>query len=247
MELDLEFDLYDCDLNNVSNQPGSMFAHQNMFYDFYDFEDEEEELGGIILFNFKNIVGIYIYIYIYIYIIGNITPTPSRTEFGGDPLDGPEEFEMTKLLHSNTNTGGDQNSGLDEDGLDCEVVFRRKNTNHEIQHENGNDRNEKMVLSRTSDLTASITSNDLTIRGFDSPTIYYKASTAANGGPVSKSFTTTGYNDDEDELDGGIDSGEGGGSNSGFSETDTLLSTRKASHILNLTHIEDNDICFADD
>ena len=44
MELDLEFDLYDCDLNNViaSNQPGSMFAHQNMFYDFYDFEDEEE-------------------------------------------------------------------------------------------------------------------------------------------------------------------------------------------------------------
>ena len=47
MELDLEFDLYDCDLNNVSNQPGSMFAHQNMFYDFYDFEDEEEEELGI--------------------------------------------------------------------------------------------------------------------------------------------------------------------------------------------------------
>lgn len=44
MELDLEFDLYDCDLNNViaSNQPGSMFAHQNNFYDFYDFEDDED-------------------------------------------------------------------------------------------------------------------------------------------------------------------------------------------------------------
>ena len=44
MELDLEFDLYDCDLNNViaSNQPGSMFAHQNNFYDFYDFEDDDD-------------------------------------------------------------------------------------------------------------------------------------------------------------------------------------------------------------
>ena len=45
MELDLEFDLYDYDLNNViaSNQPGSMFA-QNTYYDFYDF-DEDEDLG----------------------------------------------------------------------------------------------------------------------------------------------------------------------------------------------------------
>ena len=42
---DLEFDLYDYDLNNViaSNQPGSMFA-QNTYYDFYDF-DEDEDLG----------------------------------------------------------------------------------------------------------------------------------------------------------------------------------------------------------
>ena len=43
MELDLEFDLYDCDLNNViaSNQPGSMFAHQNAYYDYYDFDDDD--------------------------------------------------------------------------------------------------------------------------------------------------------------------------------------------------------------
>ena len=46
MELDLEFDLYDCDLNNVSNQPGSMFAHQNAYYDYYDFEDEEDNALG---------------------------------------------------------------------------------------------------------------------------------------------------------------------------------------------------------
>ena len=148
---------------------------------------------------------------------------------------------MTNLLHDNTIVGGGQNNDLDQDGLDCEVVFRRKNRNQERQHENTN---EKMVLSRTSDLTASITSNDLTIRGFDSPTIYYKVACNA---PTSKSVASMGCNEEEDELDGGIDSGEGGGSNGGFSETDTLLSTRKASHILNLTHIEDNDICFADD
>ena len=50
MELDLEFDLYDCDLNNViaSNQPGSMFAHQNAYYDYYDFEDDEDDALGTV-------------------------------------------------------------------------------------------------------------------------------------------------------------------------------------------------------
>ena len=52
MELDLEFDLYDCDLNNIiaSNQPGSMFAHQNTYYDYYDFDDADDDLGILIYF-----------------------------------------------------------------------------------------------------------------------------------------------------------------------------------------------------
>ena len=32
-DIDLEYDLYDCDLNNVSAQPGSMFAHATYFFD----------------------------------------------------------------------------------------------------------------------------------------------------------------------------------------------------------------------
>ena len=55
MELDLEFDLYDCDLNNViaSNQPGSMFAHQNAYYDYYDYEDDDEDVLGIKYYLYK--------------------------------------------------------------------------------------------------------------------------------------------------------------------------------------------------
>ena len=73
-----------------------------------------------------------------------------------------------------TNNKGNRNL-FDEKELDCEVVIRRKkNSNDRDKEQNGNEDN-KMLMSRTSDLTASITSNDLTIRAFDSPTIYYKA------------------------------------------------------------------------
>jgi len=128
------------------------------------------------------------------------------------------------------------------------VIRRKKNSNERNQEQNGNEEN-KMLMSRTSDLTASITSNDLTIRAFDSPTIYYKAT---NDGSTPKSLRKEGsiecYDNDEDDFDGDdIDSGGGGSNSGGFSETDTLLSSKKTSHILNLTHIEDNDICFADD
>ena len=34
-DIDLEYDLYDCDLNNVSAQPGSMFAHAT-YHHYYD-------------------------------------------------------------------------------------------------------------------------------------------------------------------------------------------------------------------
>ena len=176
-------------------------------------------------------------------IIGNITPTPSRT---GEHLKYGEEFEMTQLLPSSKKE--DRNDSFDN-GLDCEVVIRKKNPKmpKELEEENGNN---KMVLSRTSDLTASITSNEFTIRGLDSPNVYCKQTTAIKGASthVIEKKNSIGYDnnddDDYDEID--RDSG-GGGSNSGFSETDTLLCTRKASQILNLTHIEDNDICFADD
>ena len=160
-------------------------------------------------------------------------------------------IEMTRLMPNNekeTNDKDNRNS-FDEKELDCEVVIRRKkNSNDRNQEQNGNEDN-KMLMSRTSDLTASITSNDLTIRAFDSPTIYYKAT---NDILTPKSLRKEGslgcYDNDEDDFDGDdIDSGGGGSNSGGLSETDTLLSSRKASHILNLTHIEDNDICFADD
>ncbi len=41
---ELEFDLYDCDLNNVSNLPGSMFAPANLYYDLTPTAEEEFEL-----------------------------------------------------------------------------------------------------------------------------------------------------------------------------------------------------------
>ena len=162
--------------------------------------------------------------------VGNITPTPSRS---GDQ-DG-EEFEMTRLLPTTANANKPKLNNS-EDDLEC---VRRK-TRQNMEETNGN---EKMILSRTSDLTASITSNDLTLRAFDSPTIYYRQPTSSAAHEKEGSIGYEGT-DDYDELD--ADSG-GGGSNGGFSETDTLLSSKKASHILNLTHIEDNDICFADD
>ena len=40
---ELEFDLYDCDLNNVSTLPGSMFAPASLYYDMgVDISPEEE-------------------------------------------------------------------------------------------------------------------------------------------------------------------------------------------------------------
>ena len=186
--------------------------------------------------------------------LGALTPTPSRTDFDvSSPQynkDG-EAFEMTQLLHNKTKEMSNNEKGntANEKELDCEVVFRRKknNSNERGIEQNGNE--DKMLTSRTSDLTASITSNDLTIRAFNSPTIYYKPT---NDGSTPRSLRKEGsigcYDNDEDDFDGDdIDSGGGGSNSGGFSETDTLLSSKKASHILNLTHIEDNDICFADD
>ena len=158
---------------------------------------------------------------------------------------------MTRLL---PNANGEINNretenSLDDKESDYEVVIRRKkNSNDRDQEQNGNE-DSKMLMSRTSDLTASITSNDLTLRAFDSPTMYYKVNNVSS---TLKSLRKEGsigcYDNDEDDMDGDdIDSGGGGSNSGGFSETDTLLSTTKASHILNLTHIEDNDICFADD
>ena len=183
-----------------------------------------------------------------------MTPTPSRTDFdvSSSPYnkDG-EAFEMTRLIPHKRNEMNNIEKGntAGEKELDCEVVFRRKKAHSNDQgiEQNGNE--DKMLTSRTSDLTASITSNDLTIRAFNSPTIYYKST---NDGSTPKSIRKEGsigcYDNDEDDFDGDdIDSGGGGSNSGGFSETDTLLSSKKASHILNLTHIEDNDICFADD
>ena len=193
-------------------------------------------------------------IWLDIFLIGALTPTPSRTDFdvtGPHPNRGGEMIEMSRLLPNNTmeTSNTETRNSFDEKHLDCEVVIRRKkNSNDRNQEQNGNEDN-KMLMSRTSDLTASITSNDLTIRAFDSPTIYYKAT---NDILTPKSLRKEGslgcYDNDEDDFDGDdIDSGGGGSNSGGLSETDTLLSSRKASHILNLTHIEDNDICFADD
>ena len=178
------------------------------------------------------------------FLLGTITPTPSQSGNRID-LQRAEEFEMTKLLSNNHKEEG--NTKIVQDVMGCEVVMRRnKNILQDTKTEqNGNNSDDKMALSRTSDLTASITSNDLTIRGFDSPMAYYNQDTKRNR--IKGSIDNGGDSiEDDDEMDGDRDSG-GGGSNSGFSETDTLLNNKKASHILNLTHIEDTDICFADD
>ena len=177
-------------------------------------------------------------------LLGTITPTPSQSGNRID-LQHAEEFEMTKLLSNNHKEEG--NTNVVQDVMGCEVVMRRnKNILQDTKTEqNGNNSEDKMALSRTSDLTASITSNDLTIRGFDSPIVYYNQDTKRDR--IKGSIDNGGDSiEDDDEMDGDRDSG-GGGSNSGFSETDTLLNNKKASHILNLTHIEDTDICFADD
>ena len=183
-----------------------------------------------------------------------MTPTPSGTDFdvsNSKSNKSGEEFEMTRLLpnaNGEINSREDKNC-LDDKESDFEVVIRRKkNSNDRNQEQNGNE-DSKMLMSRTSDLTASITSNDLTLRAFDSPTMYYKVNNVTS---TPKSLRKEGsigcYDNDEDDMDGDdIDSGGGRSNSGGFSETDTLLSTTKASHILNLTHIEDNDICFADD
>ena len=186
---------------------------------------------------------IYEYINHY-YSLGTITPTPSQSGNRSDHQHA-EEFEMTKLLSNNVQEDG--NTNVVQDIMGCEVVMRRnKNIFKDTKTEqNGNNDDDKMALSRTSDLTASITSNDLTIRGIDSPIVYYSQDTkrGRTKGSIDNGRDSI---EDDDDMDGDRDSG-GGGSNSGFSETDTLLNTKKASHILNLTHIEDTDICFADD
>lgn len=108
MELDLEFDLYDYDLNNViaSNQPGSMFA-QNTYYDFYDFDEDED--------------------------LGTITPTPSQSGNRID-LQRAEEFEMTKLLSNNHKEEG--NTKIVQDVMGCEVVMRRNKNIYKTQKPN---------------------------------------------------------------------------------------------------------------
>lgn len=133
---ELEFDLYDCDLNNVSALPGSMFAPA-MYYD--------------------------------------LTPTAD------------DELELTELFPS-------------------VVVERRDNKN-----------NRNMVDSLTSDLAASVTSGDLTIR-------------EPYSGLDSSCYHSNEDDEDEDNLDN-------------YHETDTLLQHK--STILNLTHID--DITFADE
>ena len=149
---------------------------------------------------------------------------------------------MTKLL-PNTNQTKENNHTRGEGDLNCVIMRQKNSTLINTGERNGNTR---MISSQTSDLTASITSNDLNLRGFDSPTICYRqprASTVRSEGTIGYEGT-----DDYDELDRDLDSGGGGSNNGGFSETDTLLlRTKKVSHILNLTHIEDNDICFADE
>ena len=43
-DIDLEYDLYDCDLNNVSAQPGSMFAHATYHYYDQDYDVDGSEV-----------------------------------------------------------------------------------------------------------------------------------------------------------------------------------------------------------
>ena len=189
-------------------------------------------------------ISLLIYQSIDFFSLGTITPTPSQSGNRSDHQHA-EEFEMTKLLSNNVQEDG--NTNVVQDIMGCEVVMRRnKNIFKDTKPEqNGNNGEDKMALSRTSDLTASITSNDLTIRGIDSPIVYYSQDTkrGRTKGSIDNGRDSI---EDDDDMDGDRDSG-GGGSNSGFSETDTLLNNKKASHILNLTHIEDTDICFADD
>ena len=164
------------------------------------------------------------------HVTGNITPTPSKT---GNPV----EIEMTEFRPQQLSNGMNSYTG---DGSE-EVVVRRKMLNEKCQgeekEENGNG---KMVTSRTSDLTASITSNDL--RNFDSPCSIYYRQPQEHEGSTGGVDGISGTDDYEEDLYS--TGGSGGG---GFSETDALLNSKKAARILNLTHIEDNDICFADD
>jgi hypothetical protein len=140
---ELEFDLYDCDLNNVSNLPGSMFAPA-LYYD--------------------------------------LTPTAE------------EELELTELFPK-LRQGSPITRGVDR---------------------------KQMVNSLTSDLAASMTSEDLTIR---------------EEGHRDRGFngldSSCYYSDDINDEDC-------------YQETDNLLlKHQKPSAILNLTHID--DISFVDD
>lgn len=80
-----------------------------------------------------------------------------------------------------------------------------------IEERNGSTR---IVSSKTSDLTAFITRNDLTHPGFDSPTIYYRRPTAS----TVRSDGSIGYErtDDYDEFDSDLDSAGGGSNNGGL-------------------------------
>ena len=151
---ELEYDLYDCDLNNVSAVPGSLFAPK-LYYD--------------------------------------LTPT-------GDEND--EEFELTELF----------------------PMLRPDSSNHPRKQIASNG-GQQMVNSLTSDLTASVTSEDLTQRD----SVYYNSDNL------------------EDSVYSCYDDG-------GTAETDHLLRSKnnippaprlKRPQLLNLTHID--DISFADE
>ena len=107
-DIDLEYDLYDCDLNNVSAQPGSMFGHAMTYY-----FDDDDDIDGL------------------------MTPTAR-----GDVI------EMTQLFPDTSGGSSGSDKGMTE--------------------------------SRTSDLTTSVTSTDLT-RASDSAyssACYYSLSSA---------------------------------------------------------------------
>ena len=151
---ELEYDLYDCDLNNVSAVPGSLFAPK-LYYD--------------------------------------LTPT-------GDEND--EEFELTELF----------------------PMLRPDASNHP-RKQTGSNGGQQMVNSLTSDLTASVTSEDLTQRD----SVYYNS----------------------DNLEDSVYYCYNG---EGTTETDNLLRSKnsippssrlKRPQLLNLTHID--DISFADE
>ena len=149
---ELEYDLYDCDLNNVSAVPGSLFAPK-LYYD--------------------------------------LTPT-------GDEND--EEFELTELF----------------------PMLRPNSSNHP-RKQTGSNGGQHMVNSLTSDLTASVTSEDLTQRD----SVYYNSDNLEDS-----VYCYDGRSSETDHLLR---------SKNGIPPPSRL----KRPQLLNLTHID--DISFADE